>query len=128
MDIFDLQATLSLNTQEFDSGLSESAEKASSFGDVLKGSLAAEVPPRDSRQESGSRESGRDMEDDTMTITLKDTDGVEFKADVSLIDKITDHKTHRKIKFKDGTAVKAADSVDSIMSKIMDARRSGFTL
>lgn len=63
-----------------------------------------------------------------MTITLKDTDGVEFKADVSLIDKITDHKTHRKIKFKDGTAVKVVDSVDSIMSKIMDARRSGFTL
>lgn len=33
-----------------------------------------------------------------MTITLTDTDGVEFKADVSLIEKITDHKTHRKNK------------------------------
>lgn len=43
MDIFDLQATLSLNTQEFDQGLSDSASKASSFGDVLKGSLAAEA-------------------------------------------------------------------------------------
>ena len=63
-----------------------------------------------------------------MTITLTDTDGVEFEADVSLIEKITDHKTHRKIKFKDGNIVKVADKVDSIMSKIMDARRSGFTL
>ena len=43
MNLFDLQATLSLNTSEFDSGLSESASKASSFGDVLKGSLAADA-------------------------------------------------------------------------------------
>lgn len=41
MNLFDLQATLSLNTQEFDQGISDSANKASTFGDVLKGSLAA---------------------------------------------------------------------------------------
>lgn len=43
VSIFDLQATLTLDTQEFDQGLSDSASKASSFGDVLKGSLAAEA-------------------------------------------------------------------------------------
>lgn len=43
MNLFDLQATLTLNTQGFDQGIEDSRNKASSFGDVLKGSLAADA-------------------------------------------------------------------------------------
>ena len=43
MNLFDIQATLTLNTQGFNDGIEDSKNKASSFGDVLKGSLAADA-------------------------------------------------------------------------------------
>ena len=43
MNLFDLQATLSLDTSKFNDGIDESKDKATSFGDVFKGTLAADV-------------------------------------------------------------------------------------
>lgn len=43
MNLFDLQATLSLDTSKYDQGIDESKDKATSFGDVFKGTLAANV-------------------------------------------------------------------------------------
>lgn len=43
MDVFDLQAKLSLNTEDYDSSLSEAGESASSFGSVFKANLASDL-------------------------------------------------------------------------------------
>lgn len=40
MNVFDLVAKLVLDSSEYDESLNESEEKASSFGDKLKGALA----------------------------------------------------------------------------------------
>lgn len=41
MDVFDLVATIRLNTGEYDKGLSSASQKTSSFGDKLKNGLSA---------------------------------------------------------------------------------------
>ena len=61
-------------------------------------------------------------------ITLTEMDGIEFKADISQISRIDEHKNYRTVKFKDGTAVNVKDGIPAILDKITEEKRNGFTL